>query len=106
MRAVQSSAATPIHGAATGSGIRQKDDGTRTARKSSLFQQPEDITMTVSIRLVAAVLVMGVAACGSESKQRPIQESDYGGTGDLMARCMQHASESYCEREVWGGHER
>lgn len=62
--------------------------------------------MTVSIRLVAAVLVMGVAACGSESKQRPIQKSDYGGTGDLMARCMQHASESYCEREVWGGHER
>lgn len=106
MRAVQSSAATPIHGAAARSGIRQKDDGTKTARKSSLFQQPEDITMSVSIRFVAAVLVMGVAACGSESKQRPIQKSDYGGTGDLMARCMQHASESYCEREVWGGHER
>lgn len=106
MRAVKSSAATPIHGAAARSGIRQKDDGTETARKSSLFPRLEDIAMSVLIRLVAAVLVIVAAACGAESKQRPIQKSDYGGTGDLMARCMQHASESYCEREVWGGHER
>lgn len=62
--------------------------------------------MSVLIRLVAAVLVTVAAACGAESNQRPIQKSDYGGTGDLMARCMRHASESYCEREVWGGHER
>lgn len=62
--------------------------------------------MSVLIRLGAAMLVMAVAACASESKQPPIQKSDYSGTGDLMARCMQHASESYCEREIWGGHER
>ena len=35
-----------------------------------------------------------------------IAKSDYGGTGDLMARCMQYASESHCEREIWGGDER
>ena len=30
----------------------------------------------------------------------------FGGTGDLMARCMQFASQSYCEEQVWGGGER
>jgi hypothetical protein len=40
---------------------------------------------------------------GSSATQLP--RSAYSGTGDLMAACMQYRSESYCERQIWGGGE-
>ena len=59
------------------------------------------------VELIIALLVLApAAACGSNAEQpRQILKSDYSGTGDLMAHCMRYASESYCEREVWGGDE-
>jgi hypothetical protein len=52
------------------------------------------------------LIVLMTSACAADRKPQPIATSDYGGTGDLMARCMQYASESYCERHIWGGDER
>jgi hypothetical protein len=51
-------------------------------------------------------MVLAASACAADRSPQPIAKSDYGGTGDLMARCMQYASESHCEREIWGGDER
>jgi hypothetical protein len=47
------------------------------------------------------------SACGLQPDPPPrVPMEAYGGTGDIMARCMQFASESYCQRETWGGNER
>ena len=56
--------------------------------------------------LGALLIVLITGACAADRNPQPIAKSEYGGTGDLMARCMQYASESYCERETWGGDER
>ena len=57
--------------------------------------------------LMIGCTVVVVVACQLTPDPPPqIDKSAYSGTGDLMARCMQYASESYCEREVWGGGER
>lgn len=62
--------------------------------------------MTTLIRLAAGLMALMLMACGSSPEQPlSIRKSDYSGTGDLMAQCMQYASESYCERDVWGGDE-
>lgn len=55
---------------------------------------------------VAGALLL-VAACGLRpDPPLSLPVTAYSGTGDLMARCMQYGSESYCEREIWGGNER
>lgn len=60
----------------------------------------------LSRRLGAMLIVLTASACAADRSPQPIAKSEYGGTGDLMARCMQYASESYCERQIWGGDER
>ena len=63
--------------------------------------------MKTPMKLVAVVFVLVLAACASDRERAQlISKSDYSGTGDLMARCMQYASQSYCEHEIWGGGER
>ena len=55
---------------------------------------------------VACLVLVATAACGLQPDPPPaFDRSDYSGTGDKMAACMQYASESYCERQVWGGNE-
>jgi hypothetical protein len=64
--------------------------------------------MRMAVRIVGFFLLLIAAnGCGSDASAPPpqIQTSEYSGTGDLMARCMQYASESHCEREIWGGDE-
>jgi hypothetical protein len=56
--------------------------------------------------LAALLMILTVSACAAGRSPQPIAKSDYSGTGDLMARCMQYASESYCERQIWGGDEK
>jgi hypothetical protein len=52
------------------------------------------------------VLSLTIAGCGlTPDPPQQVDRSDYSGTGDLMAKCMQYASQSYCEREIWGGGE-
>ena len=64
--------------------------------------------MKMPWKLAAGVLTLiTLAACETDSPQsRLIPQSAYSGTGDVMARCMQYASESYCQREIWGGNDR
>jgi hypothetical protein len=64
--------------------------------------------MRTAAKVVSALfLLVAASGCGSNSSAPPqIPQSAYSGTGDLMAQCMQYASESYCEREIWGGNER
>jgi hypothetical protein len=59
------------------------------------------------VRLLGCVLLLGAAAgCGLQRTPPPdFPIQAYGGTGDRMAECMRYASESYCEREIWGGGE-
>lgn len=46
-------------------------------------------------------------ACGLQPDPPPsVPREAFGGTGDLMARCMAYASQSYCEAETWGGNTR
>ena len=53
------------------------------------------------------LLLLGTVGCGLAPDPPPqIPQSAYSGTGDLMAKCMEYGSESYCEREVWGGNDR
>jgi hypothetical protein len=53
------------------------------------------------------MLLLAVGGCGLKPDPPPqIPRTAFSGTGDLMARCMQYASQSYCEQEVWGGGER
>jgi hypothetical protein len=57
--------------------------------------------------LVAVILLAGATGCPVQVDPPPtVAPEAYGGMGDRMAECMQYGSESYCEREVWGGHER
>jgi hypothetical protein len=43
-------------------------------------------------------------ACGLQpDPPLEIPQSAYGGMGDIMAHCMQYASESTCLRQTWGG---
>jgi hypothetical protein len=57
--------------------------------------------------VIAVCVLVAASGCGANSSAPPqIPQSAYSGTGDLMAQCMQYASESYCEREIWGGGER
>ena len=54
----------------------------------------------------AAVMVLAISGCGLQPAPPPqFSQSDFNGTGDKMAACMQFASQSYCEREIWGGNE-
>ena len=47
-----------------------------------------------------------ISGCGLTPDPPPqIDQSAYSGTGDLMAKCMQYASQSYCEQQIWGGGE-
>jgi len=55
-----------------------------------------------ALLIVATVL----AGCGIQPDPPPdIPLSAYGGMGDVMAKCMQYASESYCYRNTWGSDE-
>ncbi len=57
--------------------------------------------------LVAVLVLMLLTACGIHADPPPsIPITAYSGSGDLMAKCMQYASESYCEREILGGNSR
>lgn len=54
----------------------------------------------------AVVLSSLVGGCGLQLQPTPPPQFDmvdFGGTGDLMTKCMQYASQSYCERQIWGG---
>ena len=63
--------------------------------------------MSVGKAVIALFLLVSAIGCSANSNAPPqIPHSAYSGTGDLMAQCMQYASESYCEREIWGGGER
>lgn len=49
-------------------------------------------------------VVLLLAGCSLQPSPPPAFDYvDFGGTGDLMARCMQYGSQSYCERQIWGG---
>ena len=62
----------------------------------------------LSLRASAlGIVVLTAAGCGLQPDPPPqFNRADFSGTGDKMAACMQFASESYCEREIWGGNER
>jgi hypothetical protein len=64
--------------------------------------------MTATAKFVSALFLLAAASgCGATLSAPPeIPKYAYSGTGDLMAQCMQYASESYCEREIWGGNDR
>jgi hypothetical protein len=64
--------------------------------------------MRTAAKLVSALfLLVATGGCGSDAgPPSEIPKSAYSGTGDLMAQCMQYASESYCEREIWGGNDK
>ena len=59
---------------------------------------------TAGEALIIVSVLAAASSCGANSSTPPqIPQSAYSGTGDLMAQCMQYASESYCERQIWGG---
>jgi hypothetical protein len=72
------------------------------------FEAGKDPDMRTAGKDLIVVFVLAAASgCSANSSIPPqIPQSAYSGTGDLMAHCMQYASESYCEREVWGGNDR
>lgn len=56
---------------------------------------------------LAFAALFALAGCGLQPDPPPqFDRSDFSGTGDKMAACMQYGSQSYCEREIWGGNER
>ena len=60
----------------------------------------------LTIRAGALAIVLATAACGWQPDPPPqFNQADFSGTGDKMAACMKFASQSYCEREIWGGNE-
>lgn len=69
------------------------------------FKAGKDPEMrTAGKGLIIAFVLAAASGCGTNSSAPPqIPQSAYSGTGDLMAQCMQYASESYCERQIWGG---
>jgi hypothetical protein len=65
-------------------------------------------TMPVHKARAGALLIFAtiLAGCGIQPDPPPdIPLSAYGGMGDVMAKCMQYASESYCYRNTWGSDE-
>jgi hypothetical protein len=59
---------------------------------------------TLRLAISAGLLVAG---CGLTPDPPPnLPKEAFGGTGDLMARCMAYASQSYCHDEIWGGNTR
>ncbi len=63
--------------------------------------------MKILAKALSAGLLLTAAGCGLKPDPPPeIPASAYGGTGAEMAKCMQFASESYCEQQTWGGDER
>lgn len=53
---------------------------------------------------VASLLSFRLVACSWQPAPPPqFDYADFGGTGDLMTKCMQYGSQSYCERQIWGG---
>jgi hypothetical protein len=73
-------------------------------RAATFLQKGSGITILRSLGLF--LIIFTESACAADLTTPRITKTAYSGTGDLMAKCMQHASESYCEREVWGGGER
>ncbi len=55
--------------------------------------------------IAAALLMLSlVGGCVLEPTPPPqFDIVDFSGTGDLMSKCMQYASQWYCERQIWGG---
>lgn len=54
--------------------------------------------------LALAFALLVVAACSIQPDPPPhFASSAFGGMGNEMAKCMQYASQSYCEDQVWGG---
>jgi hypothetical protein len=52
------------------------------------------------------LMLAAIAGCVLQPDPPPtFDRSDFSGTGDKMAACMTFASQSYCEREIWGGNE-
>jgi hypothetical protein len=62
-------------------------------------------TMHKARRLAAVLMLLPLlAGCGLQPTPPPqFDYADFGGTGDLMSKCMQYASQWYCERQIWGG---
>ena len=53
---------------------------------------------------VAWLAMLPLAGCTWQPTPPPqFDYADFGGTGDLMTKCMQYGSQSYCERQIWGG---
>jgi hypothetical protein len=51
-------------------------------------------------------MLVAIVGCGLQPDPPPtFDRSDFSGTGDKMAACMAFASQSYCQREIWGGNE-
>lgn len=55
---------------------------------------------------IVCLAIIATSGCGLQPDP-PVafDRSDFSSTGDKMSACMQYASESYCEREIWGGNE-
>jgi hypothetical protein len=50
------------------------------------------------------VTIVALAGCALQpDAPRQLAPSEFSGTGSAMAKCMQYASQSYCEDEIWGG---
>ncbi|MBK8176731.1 MAG: hypothetical protein IPK66_16190 [Rhodospirillales bacterium] len=57
-------------------------------------------------RILCVLPAVLVAACGLQPDPPPqFDSTDFAGTGKEMARCMEFASQSTCENEIWGGGE-
>jgi hypothetical protein len=54
---------------------------------------------------LAAVTLL-LVGCGIQPDPPPsFPTSAFSGMGDVMAKCMQYASQSTCERSTWGSDE-
>jgi hypothetical protein len=64
----------------------------------------ENGDMRAMLIVVAAV---ALASCGVKPDPPPqVSPSAYGGMGAEMAKCMEYASQSYCEEQLTGGRAR
>lgn len=60
----------------------------------------------VLLRSGVALAVLLAAGCGLRPDPPPtLPITAFSGSGDLMARCMEYASQSYCEQKILGGGE-
>jgi hypothetical protein len=65
-------------------------------------EAPSTVTKLAGILAAAVTLV----ACSLQPDPPPeFPLSAYGGMGDVMAKCMQYASESVCYQQTWGSDE-